>query len=122
MNITNAVYTDATNTTISADVDGSAVSIPVAAGNRHYNAIVDQSISIAAFVAPDVTLDQVRAARDSKMAVTDFTQLPDVLANSRLTAQEVADYATYRQALADITDGLSLTGVKSVDDVAWPTV
>ena len=54
-------------------------------------------------------LNLLRAERNTKLAETDWTQSRDVtLAND-------ADWATYRQALRDITDTYT-----SLDDVVWP--
>lgn len=56
------------------------------------------------------SLDELRAVRDSKLAETDWTQSRDV------TLTNDADWATYRQALRDITDTYS-----DLDSVVWPT-
>jgi len=53
MNFTNLIYTNAENTRISADCDGQNMSIPVSEGNTHYDAIVEQELEIAAYVAPE---------------------------------------------------------------------
>ena len=54
-------------------------------------------------------LNELRRVRNIKLAETDWTQSRDVtLAND-------ADWATYRQALRDITDTYT-----SLDDVVWP--
>ena len=47
MLIENAQFTGDEKTTIRATVDGQIWFIPVAAGNKHYDAIVAQEISIA---------------------------------------------------------------------------
>ena len=41
MNITSAKYTDATNQTVEAVIDGITMCIPVNIENRHYQAILD---------------------------------------------------------------------------------
>ena len=55
-------------------------------------------------------LSKLRAERNRKLAETDWTQSRDV------TLTNDADWATYRQALRDITDTYS-----DLDSVVWPT-
>lgn len=47
----------------------------------------------------EVQWASVRKERNSKLSACDWTQLPD----TPLTAQEVADWAAYRQSLRDVT-------------------
>ena len=54
-------------------------------------------------------LNQVREVRNAKLVETDWTQSRDV------TLTNDAAWATYRQALRDITDTYT-----SLDDVVWP--
>jgi DNA replication initiation complex subunit (GINS family) len=54
----------------------------------------------------------IRAQRDSKLASSDWTQLPD----SPLTAEEKQAWADYRQALRDMPESFT-----TVDEVTWPT-
>ena len=56
-------------------------------------------------------LNQVREVRDAKLAQSDWTQGAD----SPLTDSKKTEWATYRQALRDITDSAT-----SLDDVTWP--
>ena len=58
----------------------------------------------------EIKLDEVRAERNRKLAETDWTQSRDV------TLSNDSAWATYRQALRDITDSAT-----SLDDVTWPT-
>jgi hypothetical protein len=58
----------------------------------------------------DVLLNDLRVERNRKLAETDWTQSRDV------TLTNDADWATYRQALRDITDTYS-----DLDSVVWPT-
>jgi len=58
----------------------------------------------------DVLLSGLREVRNTKLAETDWTQSRDV------TLTNDADWATYRQALRDITDTYS-----DLDSVVWPT-
>ena len=55
-------------------------------------------------------LNQVREVRNAKLVETDWTQSRDV------TLTNDAAWATYRQALRDITDTYS-----DLDSVVWPT-
>ena len=114
MNITNAQFT--TNGSITALVDGVQMSIPADAGNRHYAAMLEQGIQIAAYVEPPITADQVRAERDSKLAATDWVAIKAVDASSDgLGIQVPQAWAAYRQALRDVTDQVGFP-----ENVNWP--
>ncbi|WP_226550858.1 tail fiber assembly protein [Celeribacter naphthalenivorans] len=65
------------------------------------------------FVAParDDLLIGIRATRTSLLVASDWTQMPD----SPLSAAEKSVWATYRQALRDITESEDLSAV------VWPT-
>ena len=65
--ITNAIYTDADNGSISADFDGITMSVPVDPANRHYAEIVEQEIEIAPYVEPEPTWYDLIAATDKEM-------------------------------------------------------
>lgn len=56
---------------------------------------------------PDDTMQQVRTRRNSLLAGSDWTQLPD----SPLTDEQKQAWAVYRQALRDVTEN---------DPVVWP--
>ena len=58
----------------------------------------------------EITLKELRAVRNTKLAETDWTQSRDV------TLTNDDGWATYRQALRDITDTYS-----DLDSVVWPT-
>lgn len=58
----------------------------------------------------DFKLGLLRTERDIKLAETDWTQSRDI------TLSNDSEWATYRQALRDITDTAT-----SLDDVTWPT-
>ena len=60
---------------------------------------------------PAVALNDLRLVRDAKLAQSDWTQGAD----SPLTDSKKTEWATYRQALRDITDSAT-----SLDDVTWP--
>lgn len=59
----------------------------------------------------DRAIADVRSKRDRLLAETDYLALSD----QTLTA----DMTTYRQALRDITDGVSTTD--DIDAITWPT-
>tara|TARA_R110002074_G_scaffold45379_1_gene117495 strand:+ start:315 stop:689 length:375 start_codon:yes stop_codon:yes gene_type:complete len=60
-------------------------------------------------VLPDrILLRDVRSERTRLLKESDWTQVPDSPANT-------SEWATYRQALRDITDGIDL------QNVTWPT-
>ena len=67
MTITNAIYTDSNNSSISVDFDGQVMSVPVDPGNRHYAEIVEQEIEIAPYVEPEPTWYDLIAATDKEM-------------------------------------------------------
>ena len=56
---------------------------------------------------------KIRSDRRKLLTASDWTQGPD----SPLSDTDKASWATYRQALRDITDG----SYTSEDDVTWPT-
>ena len=56
------------------------------------------------------SITELRTERNKKLAETDWTQSRDV------TLSNDSAWATYRQALRDITDSAT-----SLDDVTWPT-
>lgn len=72
MNITSARYTDASETSIAATIDGAELTVPVAPGNRHYEAIMSSGVAIAPYTAPVPTVeelcDRVDAERDRRAA------------------------------------------------------
>jgi hypothetical protein len=57
-------------------------------------------------------LEALRRERNIKLAMSDWTQLPD----SPLNEEQKAAWAEYRQALRDIPN----TGVLSTDLIQWP--
>ena len=61
-----------------------------------------------ATITAEQNMAALRAARNVKLAETDFYALSDVTMSSEMS--------TYRQALRDITDSAT-----SLDDVTWPT-
>jgi hypothetical protein len=63
----------------------------------------------------EMALDELRAKRNKLLADTDYTVLQD----STFTDAQVAEWVVYRQALRDITNGL--TTKDEVEAVAFPT-
>ena len=57
-------------------------------------------------------LEELRKVRDKKLLESDWTRLDDC----GLSDSVKSSWATYRQALRDITDSAT-----SLDDVTWPT-
>ena len=70
MNITSAKYVASKGEIvgINAIIDGQEWGVPLAAGNRHYDAIIAQGIAIAPYVEPLPTKDQQEALRQSAYA------------------------------------------------------
>ena len=63
-------------------------------------------------------MDIIRTDRDSELKASDWTQLAD----SPLTAEKKAEWATYRQALRDFpSNHTSVTYTLDGTDTAWPT-
>ena len=67
MTITNAIYMDVDNNSISADFDGQVMNVPVDSANRHYAEIVEQGIEIAPYVEPEPSWYDIIAASDKEM-------------------------------------------------------
>jgi len=63
----------------------------------------------------DRAMADLRSKRDRLLASCDYTVLQD----STYTDAQVAEWVIYRQALRDITNGL--TTVDQVNAVTWPT-
>ena len=72
MNITEAQYTDADNTSIRAVIDGLTLSVPTDPANRHYAAIqewVSAGNSIAPYVEPDPGVPQSVERLQARLAL-----------------------------------------------------
>ena len=63
----------------------------------------------------DIAMEDLRAKRNKLLADTDYTVLQD----STYTDAQVAEWVVYRQALRDITEGL--TTKEQVEAVVFPT-
>jgi len=72
--------------------------VPDPAKDAELTALLDTLDTARTTFASDQTLLELRRKRDKHLASTDFTQVAD----SPLTAQEVADYASYRTYLRDL--------------------
>ena len=89
---------------------GSAIYKKVSGGD-----VVDKEIEPIMGVtslSPSLT---VRQQRDTLLAGSDWTQLPD----SPLTDSKKAEWVTYRTTLRDIPE--TYTDVTTLDEVVWPT-
>ena len=75
----------------------------------------EQILAIIPQVELDMAMETLRAKRNKLLADTDYTVLQD----STFTDAQVAEWVVYRQALRDITNGL--TTVADVEAVVWPT-
>jgi len=63
----------------------------------------------------DMAMETLRAKRNKLLADTDYTVLQD----STFTDAQVAEWVVYRQALRDITNGI--TTKEQIDAIIWPT-
>ena len=64
---------------------------------------------------PEHLMAAVRAARNPRLSMCDWTQMPD----NQLTEQRRKEWQSYRQALRDITK--TCTAITGLDDIDWPT-
>jgi hypothetical protein len=118
MDIQNISYTNSSNTQIKADVDGTTYFLPAQDGNPIYDEIIEQGLTITAYSARDIVIEEVRSHRNNLLSETDYLDLPNAVLPSGVILQDILDY---RQALRDITTGLDLTGIKSISGITWPT-
>ena len=75
----------------------------------------EQILAIIPQVELDMAMETLRAKRNKLLSATDYTVLQD----STFTDAQVAEWVVYRQALRDITEGL--TTVEAVNSVEFPT-
>jgi hypothetical protein len=73
----------------------------------------EQILAIIPQVELDIALDNLRAKRNKLLADSDYIVLADSPVNDK------ANWLTYRQALRDLTNGL--TTIEQVNNVTWPT-
>jgi len=71
----------------------------------------EQILAIIPQVELDIAMKTLRAKRDKLIAETDYLALSDQTLS--------AEMSTYRQALRDITNGI--TTVEQANNVTWPT-
>jgi len=107
MNIKNARWIDVAENLLAITVDETEWRGPVA-DHIYYPALIESGVEIAAYAAPAVTWDEVRAERNQLLAGTDFHALSDVTMTDEMTA--------YRQALRDVPADNA-----DPDDISWPT-
>ena len=94
MALTNIKYANAEKTVISATENGVLLSIPVSAGNKEYDTIVAEKLTIADYVAPDATMASIRGKRNQLLKDTDWQAGTDVTMSDAQTA--------YRKKLRDL--------------------
>jgi len=94
MALTNIKYANPEKTVISATENGVVLSIPVSAGNKEYDTIVAEELTIADYVAPDETMDSIREKRNQLLKDTDWQAGTDVTMSDAQTA--------YRKKLRDL--------------------
>jgi hypothetical protein len=73
----------------------------------------EEILAILPQVELDMALDNLRAKRNKLLVDSDYV----VLADSPII--DKANWITYRQALRDITNGL--TTIEQVNNITWPT-
>jgi len=94
MALENIKYNNAEKTSISATENGVLLSIPVSAGNKEYDTIISEELTIADYVAPDETMDSIRGERNQLLRDTDWQGMSDVTMSDAQTA--------YRKKLRDL--------------------
>jgi len=109
MVFTGAKYISAAEDEIEVDIDGKISRIPKIVGNRVYDEMVNQTISITSFSAVEITLDQVRELRKPKFGEIDMYYLsrPPPLP----TGVTQAEMDTYQDDLRNLPSTIDLTGV-----------
>lgn len=77
--------------------------------------IVRNRVTVREFTQDELTDKFIRSRRSHLLAACDWTQAAD----SPLSEAKKAEWATYRQALRDLT--AAYPNVTKADDVQWPT-
>lgn len=118
LNITGVVVNDGTHPRLPE-----GTSIPNAVGNRDWDEYLVWEATHDADAADTVDyMERMRQDRNNLMDVCDWTQLPDVIAQSRLTTANVDSFATYRQALADMPqNNTGVTTKAAYEALSWPS-
>ena len=106
MSVTNPKYSSENERIIVTDEHPGG--FPATVGNMDYDELIESGVEIAAYVAPAMTWDEVRADRNRRLAETDFHALSDVTMSDEMTA--------YRQALRDVPGDNA-----DPEDISWPT-
>ena len=94
MSLTNIKYSNAEKTVISATENGVVLSIPVSAGNKEYDTIISEELTVGDYVTPDETMESIRAKRNQLLKDTDWQGMSDVTMSDSQTA--------YRKKLRDL--------------------
>jgi hypothetical protein len=77
--------------------------------------VVRNRLTVREFTQEELLDNLIRIPRSNLMFISDWTQGAD----SPLTAEEKAAWATYRQALRDLTK--NYPNVKLASEITWPT-
>ena len=94
MALTNIKYANPEKTVISATENGVVLSIPVSAGNKEYDTIISEELTVGNYVAPDETWETIRGKRNRLLKDTDWQGMSDVTMSDAQTA--------YRKKLRDL--------------------
>ena len=94
MTLENLKYQNAEKTSLYAEEGGATLSIPVSAGNKEYDTIVAEELTIADYEPPAATWDSVRGERDQLLKDTDWQGMSDVTMSAKQKA--------YRKKLRDL--------------------
>ena len=84
------------------------MSIPAIAGNRDYDSLIVDDVSIADYVEPQKSWVEIRGERDRRLSASDWMAVSDRTITDAQTA--------YRQALRDVPQDFS-----DASSVVWPT-
>lgn len=94
MALTNIKYANPEKTVISATENGVVLSIPVSAGNKEYDTIISEELTVGNYVAPDETWETIRGKRNRLLKDTDWQGMSDVTMSDAQKA--------YRKKLRDL--------------------
>jgi len=113
----NPVFLDAANTKILVTVDGVETSLDVDTGNRVYAEMLKQSVSIGAYSAGEMGMDELRLYRNKELDRVDREIIaPDLW--EAFDSTQKSDFTTYKQALRDLPASIDLTDVDAGDRAA----
>ena len=87
-------YADQEHTTICVTDGVKEVYVPTRPGNADYDTIISEELTIADYVAPDETMDGIRAKRNKLLKDTDWQGMSDVTMSDAQKA--------YRKKLRDL--------------------